>query len=301
MKARGHMAELSGNALSYLHVAASAGLVVCLIMAGAFATLGFVTTGEQDRRQSLVEADRMARISALLQENDAVRADRGAVVDQPQITDEPGNAPPAELVGKADETIVSMFAAGEDAASGDDGTPLAQSRSLAELFASSGPLPDVPPEAAALLKAPLRHLTADEAASLTAALSSEAGGFTIEVLTAPENEARLYASQLAGALRGAGIDARGPITVLTTAQTDGVLVSADENDDGPSAATLTALQTAGLPARPVVPGTTAADILAPEGTDVRVYVGGLRSSSAADKPSEVTAERAEPTRVLEDA
>lgn len=311
MRAREIMTDLSASTLSYLHFAATVGLVICLIMAGAFATLGFVTTGEQGRRQSAVEADRLARITALLEETDAAGGgELAAVADEDPTRDEgiferpalPDSA--AEPSTEAADTIVSTFAAVDDGDGGGDGggdgdLPLAAGRSIADLFASTGPLPDVPPEAAAILTAPLRRLSADEAATLAAALSNDAGNFTVEVLTAPENEARVFASELAGALRSAGIDARGPITVLTTAQTDGMLVSATADEDGPSATVLTALQASGLSARPALPGTPAADILAPDVTDVRIYVGGLRSSPA--KPDKVVVERAAPKRVLEDA
>ena len=91
MKARGTMTELSGGALAYLQTAASAGLVVCLLMAGAFATLGFVASGEQGRRQAMIDSDRMARISELLRENEDVRASLRARPDPVPV---PQSAPP---------------------------------------------------------------------------------------------------------------------------------------------------------------------------------------------------------------
>ena len=282
------MAELSGTALTYLQTGAAAGLVICLIMAGAFATLGFVTSGEQERRQAMLDADRMARISALLREAEEARPVRQpASVPTPEpievevLAAAPAapEAPPEKAI-KAPETAEA---------------PLIAEGTLADLFAAAGPLPEAPPEAAAILTPPPRRLARSEADAIEAALADQAGGFSVEIVTAPEAEARLYALQLTGALRGAGIDARGPVAVLTTAQADGLLVSTEAGGDGPGASLLAALQSAGLTALPTPPGTAAGDVLAPDGTDVRVYVGGLRPIVPAPDTS------APPRRVLEDA
>ena len=284
------MAELSGTALTHLQTAAAAGLVICLVMAGAFATLGFVTTGEQSRRQASLDADRLARISALLREAEGARPAPLPTVEP--SAPEPSVPEPIEI-----EVLASAEPEGspDEAASGEPTAEesLIAEGTLADLFAAAGPLPEAPPEAAAILTPPPRRLARAEAAAIAAALADQAGGFSVEVVTAPEAEARLYALQLTGALRGAGIDARGPVAVLTTTQADGLLVSTEADGDGPGAAVLAALQGAGLTALPTPPGTAEGDVLAPDGTDVRVYVGGLRPEPAAPAAPQ--------PRVLEDA
>lgn len=285
-KAGGWMTELSADALAHLQTAAAAGLVVCLLMAGAFATLGFVTTGEQDRRQAALDSDRLARISALLAENETSRAARRAV---------PTPLPPAREALAALDPVPAPAEVDADA-------PVIEivakppTTGPADLFAAAGPLPEVPPEARDLLLGPARRLAAGEATALADALRGQAGAFSIEVVTAPETEARLYAVQLTGALRGAGLDARGPVAVLTTAQTHGLLVSVEDDANGPGAEVLSALQAAGIDALPTPSGGALGDILIPDGTDVRVYVGGLRRAPTAQPQRE----RAR-ARMLEDA
>ena len=305
------MTELSAAALAHLQTAASAGLVVCLLLAGAFATLGFVASGEHDRREAAMQVERQERIAELLRENDEVRATRTAgpetspvQVAEVERAQPPGPLPTAtEPPARAEEVREGEALApvlAEAAPVPGEPEPRVAERAPADLFGAATPLPELPEEAREILFPPPRRLAEGEANAIAAALVEQVGTFSVEVVTAPEAEARLYALQLTGALRGAGIDARGPVTVLTTMQTDGVLVSTEQGADGPGATLLSVFQGAGLSAAPPEPNSEQSDIMLPDGTDVRVYVGGLRSKPTLAPPPERGEAPAEP-RVLEDA
>ena len=294
------MTELSAGTLALMQTAASAGLVICLIMAGAFATVGFVAGGEQDRRHAALDAERIARIGELLREGETARVASRVATPPEEL------ALPAEVI-----TVVAEAPPDTEDAPETQDAPDASPPSLADLRADEAdapvmpdalagdvrPLPQVPPEALALLSPPPRRLATEEAAAIADALDGQQGAFSVEVVSAPEAESRLYALQLTGALRGAGLDARGPVAVLTTAQADGVVVGAEVGADGPGAILLGALQSSGLAAMPTRPGTALDDILTPDQTDVRIYVGAMRAAASPPEPVPAPERR----RILEPA
>ena len=310
------MTELSSAALANLQTFASAGLVICLVLSGAFTALAFVTYGEQERRFAAVAEDRVERISKLLGEAESARRpvvdeivvtapeeDGGPAADAP---DAPDDVPViADLAGPEPDAPRSAEAVPETAATetaSSRGTS-AEDKLTARLAEVLSGLPEtgparVPPEdvLAMLTPKPALRVAADEAAAIAAGLAGQAGSFSVEIVTAPATESRLYAMQLADALRRAGLDARGPLPVLTTLDAPGVLVSA-EAEDGPGALLLGVLQTSGLPALPPTANSAQSDILVPDETDVRVYVGDVTlPREASPSPS------AEDTaRLLEDA
>lgn len=266
------MSELSAGGLSLLQQVGAGGLIASIALAGLCAFLLLASGNEQQRRQAaladearrtaLAQAEQAALPEAMRYRGEAFEARKEAAALRAQKDEAEAEA---ERLAKVAASLTARLEAEAREAPGADASMPALPRSLTTTEA----LAALAPERA-------RKLAKAQAEALTADLEPHAGDFSIEVTSAPDEEARLYAAQLAAALRQAGITTQGPYGVLTTIEGDGVFVSTTgPGGDEPGATVLSALQNASLPARPAPSDPDAATFLLPEGTDVRVYVGGV--------------------------
>ena len=227
------MTGLTAETLRLLQTLAASGLVFCAVMGPLCAAVLFGASGAEARRA-------------------AAAPDRAAIALA--LGMEPGEATTDALAAARAESEdlarrVAVLAAALEAAEREEAD-----------------------DAAALLRPPAPQALPKEAAGkISEALRPLAGRITVEVTTAPAEGARLYAAQLAGAIREAGVAVEGPYGILTTADADGLYVSAGEGDDA-GAQVLAALQAAALSAHASPAEGGLGDILVPDGQDVRVYV-----------------------------
>lgn len=278
------MNELSTNGLSLLQQVGAGGLIASILTAGVCAFLLLAAGNEQDRRQvaSTEQAVRSARAEGemqVLQGNAALRVEAKATRGEVEAlrTAAAEAAKEAERLALVNVSLERRLAAGGLAADGSEASEvMAEGERDSEAVGASVPARVLAPEVLAALRPEnARKLAATQAAALKADLGDHAGEFSVEVTSAPDEEARLYAAQLAAAFRQAGIPTQGPYGVLTTLKGEGVFVSTEgPGGDLPGATVLSALQNASLPARPAPDDADSATFLLPEGSDVRVYVGG---------------------------
>jgi hypothetical protein len=251
------MTELSPGGLALLQQLGAAGLIGAILLAGACAVTLLIAGSEKERRQVAAarEAVELARQEAQRALPDALRW--------------------RSEVAAARTELAALREANERSEA--EAARLAELAAMLEsrLDEAENPVAALPDEVRAILspESP-RQLAAVQAEALKADLQPHAGDFSVEVTSAPDQEARLYAAQLAATFRQAGIPTEGPYGVLTTLEGGGVFVSTE----GPAGATpgatvLAALQNASLPAQPVPNDPDAATFLLPEETDVRIYIG----------------------------
>ncbi len=248
------LSELSTSMLSAVHDAATTGLVVSVTLAALFALAATATTGERDRRQdiALAEANEVAddarfALSRLesasesaLREAEDARWEAEAVRRQ--------NAALERQIARArSREVPAPLADASDAADSEEAAP-------------------APAQQARAVPA----LRADQAVTIAEGLRAQEESFSIEVTSAPNEEARLYAAQMVDALRRSGMPVEGPYGILTVAPNarDGLFVSVD----GHGAALLEVLQNAGLFAQAAPNRPPEADFFVPDRADVRLFV-----------------------------
>ncbi|MBB4658935.1 hypothetical protein [Parvularcula dongshanensis] len=276
------MTSLSGSLLGLLHNLAAGGLVVSTLIALLCAVVVLRTGSEQDRRLAALAEQGQERAQISAEQDEAGDAARlRARLAEAEARAVAASERADELETKlADAEVERLAAQVEALEAGTDEPPALERASRLGESEAAQPVRPLPPEAEALLRpTPGPLLAQEQANTIIAELAPYAGDFSIEVTSAPDERARLYAAQLAAAFRGAGIATIGPYGVLTTFQGDGVFISVEGAAAEPGGIILSALQSAALPAQPGPSDGVAADILAPEEADVRLYVGGPPTSS----------------------
>ena len=252
------MGEFSSEALRLLQLASTGGLVLGALIAGACAMVLAAAGGEQTRRTMIASGEASkagaAQVAALrrqaneAEERAAALGTRLAAVEAALGDD----APPPEDVPLQTEGPVL--------------TELADRLAAVEAALRQ---PIVPQAArAALRPAPPAVLAGASAERIADALRPLSGEISVEIASAPGESARLYAAQITGAIRAAGLSVDGPFGVLTTEPADGLFVS----NGAAGEQILAALQGEGLTALPSPNEGPLTAVLAPEARDVRIYV-----------------------------
>ena len=250
------MGSMGAGALSLLQTAAAGGLVASGLVAALCAALWVGASGEQAKRElAAVRVEEAGRVALIAEEG----------------TDE---AREAARVARADAVGASARARSLEA-------EVASLRAALNASRAAPPPPDeeTTERLAELTEDPRRSLTGAQGRAMSNALDGREG-LSVEVTSAPGEEARLYAVQLADALRGAGLAVTGPYGVLTTSDAEGLYVSIGEPGGG-GEAVLAALQSASLDARPSPSGDELAALLVPDDAEVRVYVAPRPREDAA--------------------
>ena len=258
------MGEFSQEALRMLQLASTGGLVLGALIAGACAMVLTAAGSEQTRRTLIANAD-SARVSggevAALRRQATEAEDRAAAlgVRLAAIEAALGDPPPAE----------AAEAAGDDASGAPARAGLGDITARLAAVEAAVRGPTVPSEVQALLNpgAPTA-LPGETAERIAAALRPLSGEVSVEIASAPAESARLYAAQITGAIRAAGLSVDGPFGVLTTEPADGLFVSTG----GAGEQILAALQGEGVSAAPSPAEGPLTAVLAPDGRDVRIYV-----------------------------
>ena len=264
------MGEISGEALRLMQLASTGGLVLGALIAGACAMVLAAAGGEQTRRTMIASGDAArageAQVAALrrqaseAEERAAALGVRLAAIEA-ALGDDGGSGDP-----DAGEAVAAVPGSGDPAV-------LALADRLAAVEAALR-RPPVPEAALALREQPAAALASDSAARIAEALRPLSGEVSVEIASAPGENARLYAAQITGAIRKAGLSVDGPFGVLTTAPADGVFVSQGEAGER----ILAALQGEGLSALPSPKEGPLTAVVAPESRDVRIYVGTAPSA-----------------------
>ena len=276
------MGELSQEALRVLQFASTGGLVLGALIAGACALVLAAAGGEQTRRAVLASSDagrasqaqmanlrrqaaeaeeRAAALGVRLAALEASLGDRAVAVRGDALPENEGSPPEAVLLTRLRRLEAALGAGNENQALG---LGAASADAAREVLAPPAP-PALPGEAAARIADALRPLS---------------GEVSVEVASAPGEDARLYAAQISGAMRKAGLSVDGPFGVLTTVPADGLFVSTSGAGDQ----ILQALQAEGLGAVPSPEGGPLTAVLMPEGRDVRIYVATAPSQAPVAAP-----------------
>ena len=269
------MGELSQEALRMLQFASTGGLVLGALIAGACALVLAAAGGEQTRRAVLASSDagrasqaqvaNLRRQAAEAEERAAALGVRLAALEA-SLGDGTAAADPPQ----ADAVLLTRLRRLEAAL----GAPASEALGLAAEGEGEGELRTVlaPPAPPAL--------PGEAAARIADALRPLSGEVSVEIASAPGEDARLYAAQIGGAMRRAGLSVDGPFGVLTTVPADGLFVSTSGAGDQ----ILEALQAEGLGAVPSPEGGPLTAVLMPEGRDVRIYVATAPSQPQAAAP-----------------
>ena len=247
------MGEFSQEALRLLQLASTGGLVLGALIAGACAMVLAAAGGEQTRRTQIasVEASQLGAAHVASLRRQATEAEERA----------------AALGVRLAAIEAALGGAGKD-----DG-PVADvdvgeiTNRLAAVEAALRP--PMPEDVRALLNPAAPPPLANEAAErIATALRPLSGEVSVEIASAPGESARLYAAQITGAIRAAGLSVDGPFGILTTEPADGLFVSTE----GAGGQVLAALQGEGVSALPSPAAGPLTAVLTPETRDVRIYV-----------------------------
>ena len=272
------MGEFSQEALRMLQLASTGGLVLGALIAGACAMVLAAAGGEQTRRTMIANAETArsgnAQVAALRRQ--ATEAEERAAALGVRLAAIEAALGPRDVSRNAPTDGASdsvSDGARRDAPVLADGAEI--SRIAARLAAveaavrQPAALPGLPAEARALL-APERPaaLPGETAERIADALRPLSGEVSVEIASAPGEGARLYAAQITGAIRAAGLSVEGPFGVLTTAPADGLFVSTGAAGEQ----ILAALQGEGVSASPSPQVGPLTAVLTPDGRDVRIYV-----------------------------
>ena len=266
------MGEFSQEALRMLQLASTGGLVLGALIAGACAMVLAAAGGEQTRRTMIANAETArtgnAQVAALRRQ--ATEAEERAAALGVRLAAIEAALGPREEASEAPLDAPAL-------ASGADISQITERLAAVEA-AVRQPVPtlDLPAEAQALL-APERPvaLPGETAERIADALRPLSGEVSVEIASAPGEGARLYAAQITGAIRAAGLSVDGPFGVLTTEPADGLFVSTG----GAGEQILAALQGEGVSAMPSPTAGPLTAVLTPDGRDVRIYVATAPTAS----------------------